>query len=276
MEGSAAFRRLRLRYPATCSVCGIALSAGAEAFWDPDTQRVTCLACGCGADVDALARGVAGASAAARAEELEDRAIREARTRRGDHAAVVAAKVAQDDPSIRSWEKGAMGESRLAAWVEREVGSHVIALHDRIIPGARKANIDHLFVAPTGVWVVDAKSYEGKVERRDVGPFWREDNEVWVNDRNRTNLAAGMKVQVTAVRAALEPDPAIGSVPIHAVLCFVESDWSLLARPFVVRGVTVLYPGALRSWLKKSGRLPRDAMERVANRLSLSLPPARG
>ena len=35
-------------------------------------------------------------------------------------------------------------------------------LHDRRIPGTR-ANLDHLVVAPSGIWVVDAKRYEGKV-----------------------------------------------------------------------------------------------------------------
>jgi hypothetical protein len=275
MEGSAGIRRLRLRYPAKCATCGIALSAGTEAFWNRDAKYATCLACG-GADVPPEARGEAGASAAARADELEARAVRQVRRKWGDHAAAVALRVAQTDPSIRSWGKGADGESRLAAFVEREVGDNVIALHDRIIPGTRNANIDHLFVAPSGVWVVDAKSYKGRVERRDVGPFWREENEVWIGGRNRSKLADGLTLQLTAVRAALDPDPAAAGVPIRAALCFVDSDWALLARPFVVRGVTVLYPGALRDRLRKKGDLPREALQRVANRLALSLPSARG
>jgi hypothetical protein len=54
-------------------------------------------------------------------------------------------------------------------FLEREVGDRVIALHDRVIAGTRGTNIDHLFIAPTGVWVVDAKAYAGKVEKRDAG-----------------------------------------------------------------------------------------------------------
>src|SRR5205823_3792631 len=103
------------------------------------------------------------------------------------------------------------------AFIEREVGERVIALHDRIIPGARGANIDHLFVAPNGVWVVDAKSYKGKVEKRDVGPFWREELELYVGGRNRTNVANGIGLQLKAVRAALEPDPATDGVNVHGV-----------------------------------------------------------
>jgi hypothetical protein len=275
MEGSVSSRRLRLRYAATCSVCGIALSPRTEAYWDGDAKRATCMACAGGIDVAAAAKGEAGASAAAMAEELEDRAIRQARMKWGDHAAVVAAKVAHDDRLVRAWEKGGTGESQLAAFLEREVGDAIIALHDRIIPGTRAANIDHLFVAPSGVWVVDAKSYKGKLEKRDVGPFWRQEIEFFVGGRNRTKLVDGMALQLKAVRAALEPDLAYSQLTVHPALCFVDSEWSSFARPFDVRGVTVLYPGALRDRLKKNGDLARETMERVANRLALSLPLAR-
>ncbi len=36
-------------------------------------------------------------------------------------------------------------------------------LHDRRIPGSR-ANIDHIAIATSGVWVIDAKRYKGKVQ----------------------------------------------------------------------------------------------------------------
>jgi hypothetical protein len=41
----AAMRRLRLRYPGTCAACGTPLAKGAEAFHDPGTKTVRCLAC---------------------------------------------------------------------------------------------------------------------------------------------------------------------------------------------------------------------------------------
>lgn len=162
----------------------------------------------------------------------------------------------------------------MAAFIEREVGDAVIALHDRTIPATRAANIDHVVVAPTGVWVVDAKTYKGKLERRDVGPFWRVDNQIYVNGRNRTKLVDGLAFQLKAVRAALEPDPVYAGLVLHPVLCFVDTEWGVFARPFEVRGVTVLYPRALRDPLRKDGALDRATMERVANRLALSLPPA--
>jgi hypothetical protein len=67
----------------------------------------------------------------------------------------------------------------------------VIALHDRRVPGT-KGNIDHLVVGPAGVYTVDAKRYEGKVERRDVGSFFRSYERLYVNNRDRTKVVKGM------------------------------------------------------------------------------------
>src|SRR4051794_30284782 len=93
----------------------------------------------------------------------------------------------QSTTNVATWGKGSKGESRLAAFVEREVGDAVIPLHDRLIPGTR-GNIDHIFVASTGVWVVDAKALKGKVVRAESGPLWRRENQVYVGGRNRTKV----------------------------------------------------------------------------------------
>jgi hypothetical protein len=149
--------------------------------------------------------GVAGASAAPEGGRRREKKVEEVRRKHGDYAAAVAEQMAERDTAA-SWGKGSEGESRLAAFVAREVGDVVTALHDRLIPGTR-GNIDHIFIAPTGVWVVDAKSYNGKIERREHGPIWRRENEVFFGGRNRTKLAKGVEKQVEAVKAALAPDP---------------------------------------------------------------------
>jgi hypothetical protein len=79
----------------------------------------------------------------------------------------------------------------------------VLALHDRRIPGSR-ANIDHVVVAPSGVWVIDAKLYQGKVERRTSGPIWRRELSVFVGGRDRTKVIHGRVRPLPG----LEVDPA--------------------------------------------------------------------
>jgi hypothetical protein len=264
-------RRLRLRYAASCSSCGIALSPGAEAVWDPVAKQATCLAC---MPRDAIpAAGTPGQSAAAEGNRRTDRRVEDVRRHYGDHAAAVAEEMAALTAAA-TWAKGSEGENRLADFVVREVGDAVIPLHDRLIPGTR-GNIDHIFVASTGVWVVDAKAYKGKIVRHEAGPIWRRDNTVHIGGRNRTSLAKGVEKQVSAVVAALRSDATLTGTDVHGALCFLDSDWGLLDFPFQVGNIWVMYPGALRKRLKKAGRLERDVMERIARRLDLSLPRAR-
>jgi len=262
-------RKLRLRYPATCVSCGISLSRGAEAIWDPAAKSVTCLACCPEGPVDS---GVPGASAAAEGTRRADRKVNEVKRKYGDYAAEVARQMA-DREAAASWGKGSDGESRLASYVRREVGDRVIALHDRLIPGTR-GNIDHIFISQAGVWVVDAKAYKGRVSRREIGPFWRRDNELYIGRRNQTRLANGLARQVDAVSAALRADAALHGTDLHAALCLVESEWGLLDLPFQIGNVWVMYPGALKKRLRKAGSIPRETMEDIARRLDLSLPSA--
>jgi hypothetical protein len=73
-----------------------------------------------------------------------------------------------DDPqATKNWAKGAEGERKLGAGLDGLSGAGVISLHDRLRPGTQ-ANIDHLAVTPSGIWVIDAKRYKGQVEKRDV------------------------------------------------------------------------------------------------------------
>lgn len=262
-------RRLRLRYPAVCGACGIELSRGTEAFWDRATKQATCLAC-----APVGTEPPAGASAAVEGERRKDKRVEDIRRRYGGHAAVVAEEMAGRDAAA-TWGKGSHGESRLAAFVAREVGDAVIPLHDRLIPGTR-GNIDHIFIASTGVWVVDAKAYKGKVDKREKGPIWRRENEVYVGGRNRSSLAKGVEKQVAAVIAALRADATFKGIDVHAALCFLESEWDLLDFPFQIGNVWVIYPGALRKRLEKTGPLSGETMTRLAQRLALSLPPAAG
>lgn len=55
-------------------------------------------------------------------------------------------------------------------------------LHDRRVPGTR-GNIDHLVVAPAGIFVVDAKRYDGLIRVRDVGGLFKTNERLYVGRR---------------------------------------------------------------------------------------------
>ena len=71
------------------------------------------------------------------------------------------------------------------------------------VPGSR-ANIDHLVVAASGIWIIDAKSYNGKVEQRDVRKWLQTDNRLYVNGRDQSKLVSGLARQINAVLEAID------------------------------------------------------------------------
>jgi hypothetical protein len=98
-------------------------------------------------------------------------------------------------------------------------------LNDRRVPGTR-GNIDHLLIAPAGVFVVDAKRYEARLEIRDKGGLFRTDERLYVGGRDCSCLADNMGWQVKAVATVLESVEF--EVAVTPVLCFLGVEWSLL------------------------------------------------
>ena len=75
----------------------------------------------------------------------------------------LALALSNDPSSTRIWQRGSVGESRLGAALGRIARADEVVLRDRRVPGTR-TNIDHVVVAPSGVYVVDAKCYTGRNE----------------------------------------------------------------------------------------------------------------
>ncbi|MGH9078471.1 MAG: nuclease-related domain-containing protein [Acidimicrobiales bacterium] len=216
--------------------------------------------------------GRAGGSAQLRYEQLRrgDRARLDQRW--GPFSGVV--KFFSDEPqSTKAWAKGAAGERKLEDHLLRTVGEEVVMLHDRRIPGS-KANIDHLVVASAGVWIVDAKSFKGRVEQRDVGTWRTPDKRLYVNGRDRSKLASGLIKQMNAVLHALDGLDLDIDIDVIAALCFVDSEWGLFAKPFLQGGVLVTRPTMLSKAVSEPGPLGRDEMATVAGVLENRLPAA--
>lgn len=168
----------------------------------------------------------------------------------------------------RAWASGAAGEQELAHSLARRCPGAIV-LHDRRLPGT-PANIDHLAVAPSGVHVVDAKRYKGKVEVRK--PFFGEAKLV-IQGRDQTKLIRGLDRQVEAVRAAI--GAGAPAVDVHGCLCFVggQADKPLL-RKLSIDGYPLLYPRQLAKLLNRPGGLGADEIRGLAEALAAALPPA--
>jgi hypothetical protein len=211
--------------------------------------------------------GTPGASG--RREHERRRANRESRVReRHPRIGNLLLKFQEAPRHERAWATGADGEEEMAESLARRC-PQTIVLHDRRLPGTR-ANIDHLAVAPSGVYVIDAKRYKGKVEVRK--PFFGEPK-LMIRGRDRTKLARGLSRQVDAVRKAI--GAAAPPVDVHGCLCFVGGDAEMpLLRKLSFDGYPLLYPKRLARWLNRPGELGTEEMRALAETLARALPPA--
>jgi hypothetical protein len=264
-----ASRTLKLRRPDRCVSCGAGLAAGAEAHWDADARTVTCLAC-VGGDADTpeeLERGTPGASAAREYERR--RRNREQRTRAA-HPRIGGLLLAlRDEPQHqRAWQRGEHGEIAVGESLERRTAdSGVVLLHDRRRPGGR-GNIDHLAIAPSGVYVIDAKDLKGKVS---VSAPLLGKPKLMIAGRDRTTLIDGLDRQVSAVRDALAGTT--GPPAVQGVLCFTQADLPLFGTT-KMRSHLLLYRKALAKRLNAAGPASAAQIDATARLLAGAFPPA--
>lgn len=210
----------------------------------------------------------------ARREHERRRAKREAKTRERHPRVAGLLLRAQSAPvSERAWDTGAAGEEALAAHLAKTCPG-VTVLHDRRMPGTR-ANIDHLAVAPSGVFVIDAKRYKGKIEVRK--PFFGGPH-LFIAGRNKTKLVEGLARQQEAVRSALAA--AIPEMPVHACFCFLNpagqaggTDLPLI-RTLSINDFPLFYPRKLSKRLNAPGALSEISRREVAELLVAAFPKA--
>lgn len=215
--------------------------------------------------------GTAGASArgehALRHQRRKER-IRTAHPRIGG----LILALSEDPQSTRAWETGAGGEERLAARLDADAGDTLRLLHDRRIPGTR-ANIDHIAITPSGVFVIDAKRYKGRPHLRVEGGLLRSRVEkVMVGTRDGTKLVDGVLRQVEIVQSMLLAEHPL--IPVHGVLCFLDADWPLIGGDFTARGVYVVWPKKLQKHLQRSGEISPGELTASHQLLAERLPPA--
>ena len=278
VDGGADEKRMRLRYAGACRVCGVELPAKVEAIYERTTKTVRCVSHDVRpavepavvevvdpAVVEVVESGTAGASA--RREFERRKAKREERIRtKHPKLGGLMLQVSDEQQSTTAWDIGALGEERLGKGLDRLASDTLRLLHDRRIPRS-KANIDHVAVTASGVYVIDAKKYRGRPHLKIEGGLFRPRVErLLVGSRDCTKLVDGVLKQVDVVRGLLDDD-----VPVHGVLCFVEADWPLIGGTFITRGVQALWPKKLYPKLQAEGPFTADTVAEIHRKLAHAL-----
>lgn len=246
------------------------------AWWDAAQRTVTCKAChqmATSAEATSSTpfgfdHGRAGASVAREFERRKRN--RDERTRKA-HPRIGGLLLAVRNPpqSETAFHKGEIGELKIGAFLDKcATDGSITVLHDRRMPGGH-GNIDHLAVAPTGVFVIDAKAIKGKVEVQT--PLFGKPK-LRVRGRDRTKLIDGLDRQVAAVRTVLEAD-GYQQAPVQGVLCFTDADLPLIGGK-EIRGHLLLYGRGLRKRLAKKGPISLEASNTIAHAIARALPPA--
>ena len=160
----------------------------------------------------------------------------------------------------------------LSVQLHTALGHHAVVLDDRKVPATR-GHIDHIVVAPSGVWVVAANEFDGRVERRDVGGWFKMDERLYVAGKDRTNLVDSIDRQVIAVENVLAKE-GLDLIPVHAALCFVNSEWGWFAKPFSLNGVWVTWAEKLTELVMDWNAIPNAELDRLARVVGANLPAA--
>jgi hypothetical protein len=286
-------RVMELRFPGTCATCGAVLDRGVRAYWDAQGRAVYCEAHfpegrqdrpgsstvttggssvkEAPVEASALERGVAGRSAQ---REHDRRHAARVRRVREEHPVIGGALLAVfgDPQHTRAWRNGAEGERAVARRLDALADRGVIALHDRKVPGS-SANIDHIAVGPSGVYVIDAKYREtGRVELRRPGHLFRHSPpQLWVGGGNCTKLVASMAKQVDVVKVVL---PEALHPHVRAILALVNVDWGIFPTAFEIDGVLVAWPKEVARVVGRAGPLSTQEVRSIAGQLANRLKPA--
>ncbi len=162
-------------------------------------------------------------------------------------------------------------ERRLGRLLDRELGPVAIVLHDR--QTGTGGRIDHLVVAASGVWVIDARHAAGRVERERIG---RRRTAAWLHLRNgqRVPIVEEEDESVDVVQGHLDR-MGFGWLDVCPVVCLTNANWGVLRKPFEVDAKLVTWGRALVETIGVPGPLGPFDMRAVAVELNSRLPAAR-
>ncbi|MER7129726.1 nuclease-related domain-containing protein [Streptosporangium saharense] len=167
--------------------------------------------------------------------------------------------------AVRTWRQGAIGERRTARMLRPLERRGYTVLHDRALPYGR-ANVDHLVIGATGVYIVDSKHWSR--ERR----LTRRGRYVRVGRTSGDRLVQGVVYERQAVAAALAQS--LGRpVEVTPVLAIHGTRMPLL-RVTKVEGVPLLQAPQVRGWISRQpAQLSAEQVAQLATVAERVLPP---
>jgi hypothetical protein len=172
-------------------------------------------------------------------------------------------------------EKGAAGEYLMDISLHRRLQNGEVILSDRQTPGGT-GNIDQVVVATSGVWIIDAKNWSGRIEYRSLGGRFDVNERLLVNGEDRTNeVVDHIYSQVIPIAGLLNDR----SIPVQPAVVFFSDDFVvpplrvLRNKPFQHREVWISWPKAISAKIREPGPLSAEQVAEIGALLDQRLAP---
>ena len=170
--------------------------------------------------------------------------------------------------------KGATGEYLMDRYLHEHLTDGEVILTDRRVPGG-DANIDHVVVASSGVWIIDSKMWEGKIVYK-AKSMTSAKMKLTIGGEDRTAKIQTIYNLVIPVAGVIEDR----NIPIHPAMVFVEGDWGsraalrfLSGKPYKHEGVWLTAPIVLKKLIQEPGPLTTSDIAQIGLKLDEVLIP---
>jgi Nuclease-related domain len=160
-------------------------------------------------------------------------------------------------PQARAWQRGAKGERHTARLLDHLGRDGYMSFHDLALPDS-PANLDHLVLGPSGVFVIDSKQWTGQVHQSADGL-------VWHNHYRLDRTLATLRWQAETLGRLL-------GVPVAPLVCVHGAH--IQGGGLRAQGVAVVPASLLRRALGDDQVLSEVDVERYAATARMRLRPA--
>jgi hypothetical protein len=157
----------------------------------------------------------------------------------------------------RAWQRGAAGERHTARLLDRLGREGYVVFHDLAMPNS-PANLDHLVLGPSGVFVIDSKDWTGQVHQSADGLIWHNHYRL-----DRTLATIGWQAETLGRQLG---------VPVAPLVCVHGAH--IQGGGLRAQGVAVVPATLLRSALGYDQVLSDTDIERYAASARMRLRPA--
>ncbi len=173
-----------------------------------------------------------------------------------------------DVPPHPAWLRrpvlGRHADRDLRGHLERELHGMGSVLHDVRLTGTTHT-LDHLVVAPSGIWLIDVVHIHGRITKRDIGTRVDPELRLVLDGTDRSALVdeLGILRQTRHAIAAMK-----FGIEVQTATCLVDATWPMSARPFQVRNHWIVWPRSLTDKIRSSGLVPIRIAHDIAGEIT--------